>query len=53
MHCSFAQRLRLTREQLPRGAEENPLSQHLEDAAEGRTPGPGASTFGGGDNVKR
>lgn len=40
-------------ERLPRGAQENPLSQHLEDAAEGRTPGPGASTFEGGDNVKR
>jgi hypothetical protein len=38
-------------ERLPAGAEENPLSQHVEDIAEGAPSGPGQSTFAGGDKV--
>jgi hypothetical protein len=38
-------------EQLPEGAEENPLSEHVEDVAEGAKPGPGATTFEGGEAV--
>jgi|SRR5829696_1629876 acyl-homoserine lactone acylase PvdQ len=42
-----------TAEQLPRGAEENPLSQHVEHAAGENAPQPGATTFQGGDAVER
>ena len=40
-------------ERLPSGAEENPLSEHVQDAAEEPTPRPGPSTFEGGDQVAR
>ena len=40
-------------ERLPRGAEENPLSQHVEHAAGESAPQPGATTFQGGDTVER
>jgi hypothetical protein len=42
-----------TAERLPRGAEENPLSQHVEHAAGEGAPEPGATTFQGGDTVER
>ena len=42
-----------TAERLPRGAEENPLSQHVEHAAGESAPQPGATTFQGGDTVER
>ena len=42
-----------TAERLPRGAEENPLSQHVEHAAGENAPQPGATTFQGGDAVER
>ena len=42
-----------TAERLPRGAEENPLSQHVEHAAGEGAPPPGATTFQGGDTVER
>lgn len=38
-------------EQLPEGAEENPLSEHVESVAVGAKPGPGATTFEGGEAV--
>ena len=42
-----------TAERLPRGAEENPLSQQVEHAAGESAPQPGATTFQGGDTVER
>ena len=42
-----------TAERLPRGAEENPLSQQVEHAAGDSAPRPGATTFQGGDTVER
>ena len=42
-----------TAERLPRGAEENPLSQHVEHTAGESAPRPGATTFEGGDTVER
>jgi len=42
-----------TAERLPRGAEENPLSQQVEHAAGESAPQPGAATFQGGDTVER
>src|SRR3954447_470207 len=42
-----------TAERLPRGAEENPLSQQVEHAAGESGPQPGATTFQGGDTVER
>jgi hypothetical protein len=42
-----------TAERLPRGAEENPLSQHVEHATGENAPQPGATTFQGGDTVER
>jgi nucleotide-binding universal stress UspA family protein len=38
-------------ERLPGAAEENPLSEHVEDIARGRPPRPGARTFEGGERV--
>ncbi|MFO1046401.1 MAG: DUF2934 domain-containing protein [Geminicoccaceae bacterium] len=38
-------------ERLPAGAEENPLSEHVESIAEGAKSGPGRSSFAGGDKV--
>ena len=38
-------------ERLPRGADENPLSEHVEEIAEGRHSQPGKTTFEGGDRV--
>jgi Protein of unknown function (DUF2934) len=40
-------------EQLPRRAEESPLSSHVEGAAGGRNPQPGETTFEGGSRVSR
>ena len=37
-------------ERLPEGFDENPISRHVADAA---TPGPGESTFEGGDRVSQ
>src|SRR4051812_31823693 len=42
-----------TAERLPRGAEENPLSQHVEHTAGESAPQPGATIFEGGDTVER
>jgi hypothetical protein len=36
-------------ERLPAGAEENPLSEHVESIAEGAKSGPGRTSFEGGD----
>ena len=38
-------------ERPPRGADENPMSEHVEENAEGRRSQPGATTFEGGDRV--
>ena len=38
-------------ERLPGGAEENPLSEHVEEIAKGRRSKPGATTFEGGDRL--
>lgn len=38
-------------ERLPSGAAENPLSEHVAEVAAGAHPGPGRSTFEGGDKV--
>jgi Protein of unknown function (DUF2934) len=40
-------------ERLPRAAGENPLSEHVQDVADGRALRPGATTFEGGDEVER
>ncbi len=40
-------------ERLPRGAEENPLSEHVEEVATEHAPSPGTSTFEGGDRVNQ
>ena len=37
-------------ERLPEGFDENPISQHFADAA---TPGPGPTTFEGGNRVSQ
>ena len=38
-------------ERLPRRADENPLSEHVKEIAEGRRSQPGKTTFEGGDRV--
>jgi hypothetical protein len=40
-------------QRLPRGADENPMSEHVKDVAGGQTPRPGNTTFEGGDSVQR
>jgi hypothetical protein len=40
-------------ERLPGGADENPLSEHVKEIAEGQRSQPGATTFEGGDRVER
>ena len=40
------------REQLRGRAAENPLSQHVAEVAAGERPGPGGSTFEGGEAVE-
>jgi Protein of unknown function (DUF2934) len=40
-----------TAERLPRGAEENPLSEH--GIAQGQAPLPGDTTFEGGDKIQQ
>ena len=40
-------------ERLPRGADENPLSEHVESIAQGQAPLPGATTFEGGDKMQQ
>ena len=42
-----------TAEQLPRGADENPISEHVESIAQGQAPLPGATTVEGGHKVAR
>ena len=39
-------------EQLPACAAENPLSQHVAEVAAGERPGPGGSTFEGGEAIE-
>lgn len=41
-----------TSEQFPGRADDNPLSRHVEDVAEGAPPGPGGTTFEGGETVR-
>ena len=38
-------------ERLPGRDEDNPLSKHVESVAEGAEPGPGRTSFEGGDKV--
>ena len=40
-------------ERLPSGADENPISEHVESIAQGQAPMPGATTVEGGDKVPR
>jgi hypothetical protein len=40
-------------ERLPRGADENPLSEHVEEIAKGGRSRPGKTTFQGGNRVPR
>ncbi|MDX6751742.1 hypothetical protein SH611_18200 [Geminicoccaceae bacterium 1502E] len=40
-------------EQLPEGPDENPLSQQVRESTKKRQPGPGQSTFEGGDEVEK
>ena len=42
-----------TAERLPGGADENPISEHVESIAQGQAPLPGATTVEGGDKVPR
>ena len=42
-----------TAERLPSGADENPISEHVESIAQGQAPLPGATTVEGGDKVPR
>jgi hypothetical protein len=42
-----------TAERLPSGADENPISEHVESIAQGQAPMPGATTVEGGDKVRR
>ena len=40
-------------ERLPDGADENPISEHIESIAQGQESHPGATTVEGGDKVPR
>jgi hypothetical protein len=40
-------------ERLPRGADENSLSEHVTSIAQGQVPLPGGTTFEGGDKVQQ
>lgn len=40
-------------EKLPRGPDENPLSEQVRETTEKRQPGPGRTTFEGGDEVEK
>jgi hypothetical protein len=42
-----------TAERLPRGADENPLGEHVTSIAQGQAPLPGRTTFEGGDKMQK